>query len=71
MKKYIVKCFYDEVDDKYVAVCPQFFGFIAYFENLSLLKKNCVKLLKVYSGNEDITGNKIQYVEQQTLEMGI
>ena len=69
MKKYVINYSFDENDNMYVAVCPEFFGFIAYYKNLEDLKKGCIKLLKVYSKQKEITSKNIDFEEVQTLEL--
>ena len=69
MKRYVINYTFDEHDSRYVAVCPQFFGFIAYYDTFEQLKKGCLKLLKIYVGKEDVSGVDVVFVEK-SLEFG-
>lgn len=69
MKKYLINFGYDAVEDMFVAVCPEFFGFIAYYKNIEELKKGCLKLLKIYANDKEISPKSIEFAEQKELEM--
>lgn len=63
MKKYLVRYTFDEEDGLYVAVCPEFFGFIVYEKDLDKLKEECLYLLRIYAEQEDLTGKNIEFEE--------
>ena len=63
MKKYIINYSYDKQEDQYVAVCPQFFGFVCYGKNFKDLKQQCINILKIYSQNESLNGTNIDFNE--------
>ena len=74
MKKYKVYYKYDEEDQKYVAICPEFFGFILYESNKKLLFKSIVGALRVYTGDNSIDARNIELEEkqiEQEIEMNI
>ena len=63
MKKYLIKYSFDEQDQKFVAVCPNLFGFNLYCENIDDMKKQCLHVLRVYTGNNELTGKNIDFSE--------
>lgn len=71
VKRYTILFGFDDVDGKFVAVCPEFFGFIAYYDTFEELKRKTIKLLKVYAKNEELTGKDVDFAEIQTKEMEI
>lgn len=64
MPKFIINYTYDESENKYVAACPDFLGFIIYCETLDKLKKESIRILKIYSNKKDIDGKDIKFVEK-------
>ena len=72
MKKYIINYSFDTKDNRYVAVCPNFLGFILYCDTLDEMKRTSLKVLKNYTRNESIDGKQVFFVEQtQELELGL
>lgn len=71
-KKYVINYAFDPIDYKYVATCYDYIGFVLYYDTLEKLKKNSVKVLRVYAKNEDITAKDVEFVEiQQEYELGV
>ena len=72
MKKFVINYDYDKKDKMFVAVCPEFFGFILYCDSLTELKKESLRVLRIYTNNNSISANDIEFTErQQELEMGL
>ena len=63
MKTYNVYLNFNKDDSFYCAVCPEFFNFILYHENLDSLKASVLHCLKIYSRNYDLTDNNINYID--------
>lgn len=71
--KYVINYSFDEKDGRFVAVCPEFVGFIIYCDTVEALKKECVRILKAYTKNpnagKDIEFNHIDKTNQ--IELGL
>ena len=65
MKKFIVNYTYDNEDEKYVAACPEFFGFILYAESKEQMFKSVLDCLKVYAEDDSITNENIKFIEKK------
>jgi len=72
MEKFKVYISYNEDDKKYVAVCPEFFGFIIYSDSEKALKKSVIHCLKVYAKNPELNGTQVDFINQQAeLELSL
>ena len=67
-RSYTINYSFDEQDNKFVAVCPDFFGFILYCDDLIQLKKNCLKVLKVYTKDMSLSGRNLNFVEKEPMK---
>lgn len=63
-KKFVVYFSFDEEDNKYVGVCPEYVGFIIYCEDFLSLKKESIRMLKAYEKNSEISGENVDFVEK-------
>lgn len=71
MKKYTINYSYDEEDKRYVAVCPEFVGFILYCDTLEKLKTTSLIVLRSYT-KKDTSAINVEFVEkEQEQQLGL
>jgi len=63
MEKFEVNYSYDEKSKMFIGGCPQFFGFFLYCKTLSALKKSAIKVLRVYSGSDEISEKNVKFTD--------
>ena len=58
-----------ENDEKFVAICPKFFGFVIYAKTQKELEKSVIHCLRVYTKDLSIDGKEVEFVAHQEHEM--
>ena len=65
MEKYTIV--YKQENNHFTVICPDFFGFVLYIKNEKDIKKEVLRVLKIYTNNENLNeGNLI--IKNQEIE---
>jgi len=67
MKKYNLICKFEK--DHYTVVCPSLFGFILYVKNKEDIKKEALRVLKLYTSNEKISEGNLNIKQEKEEEL--
>jgi len=69
MEKFNINYSYDEKSKMFIGACPKLFGFLLYCKTLSALKKSAIKVLRVYSENDEITEKNIEFKDMDLMQV--